>query len=225
MKTVVLSLGGSILVQEKINVDFLKAFKQFIEKHISQGYRFIIIVGGGRTCREYQNAAKDVAMVHPEDLDWLGIHATRLNAHLIRTIFKDYSNPVVVKDPTKKKDFNENILVAAGWKPGWSTDYDAVLLAKNYGVKTIINMTNTDYVCDKDPNKNADARPLKDISWSNFRKLVGNEWKPGLNMPFDPVASKLASELKLKVIIVCGTDIENLGNILSGKDFKGTTIS
>ena len=222
-ETVIISLGGSIVVQDKINTDFLKKFRSLILKHLPTK-RFFIIIGGGKTAREYQNAALEVSGVDDEDRDWIGIHATRLNAHLLRTIFKEHAYPKVVKDPTEKISFKESIAIAAGWKPGFSTDYDAVLIAKNHGAKTIINVTNTDFVYDKDPKKSPEAKPIKSISWKAFRKIAGNKWSPGLSSPFDPVASKLAEKLKMKVIIT-GPDLENLEKIIEEKEFRGTTIN
>ena len=115
-------------------------------------------------------------------------------------------------------------LVAAGWRPGWSTDYVATILAERLGAKTVINLSNIKYVYSSDPKKNKDAKKIKEINWHDFRKIVGNKWDPGLNMPFDPVASKHAEELGLKVIIAEGKNIKNLENIFEGKEFQGTLI-
>ena len=57
-----------------------------------------------------------------------------------------------------------------------------------------------------------------------MRKLVGDKWIPGVNVPFDPVATKRASELGLKVITAAGNDIPNMKRILTGTEFEGTTI-
>jgi uridylate kinase len=44
-------------------------------------------------------------------------------------------------------------------------------------------------------------------------------------MPFDPIASKHAQEIGLKVIIAEGKNIENLSRILNGEEgFEGTLI-
>ena len=113
---------------------------------------------------------------------------------------------------------------SAGWKPGWSTDYDAVLLAKNFGVSEIINMSNIDYVYDKDPKKFKDAKKIEKTSWKDYTNLVGNKWKAGMNVPFDPIAAKEAQKSGMKVCII-GKDLENLENLLNGKKFKGTVIN
>lgn len=223
MKTIIISLGGSIIVPDKIDISFLKNFKNLINNFVKKNYRFIIYCGGGSTARMYQNAYKKIIGENQEALDWIGINATYLNAVLLKTIFYGIAEEYIIQDPIKKIKFDKKILVAAGWKPGWSTDYDAVLVAKNLGVDEIINMSNIDYVYNKDPNKFKDAKPIKQISWKNFRKLVGSKWKAGLSMPFDPIAAKEAEKIKLKVIIL-GRDLDNLSDFLNNKKFKGTII-
>src|SRR3990167_9789064 len=156
METVILSVGGSLIVsKDGIDTHFLSALNLFIRKHIKSGRRFFIVVGGGQTARTYRNAGKDVIgeLTH-EDLDWIGIHATRLNAHLIRTIFQDIAHPRIIENYDKRLyNAKEQVIIAAGWKPGWSTDYCSVLIARDYGASVIINLSNIDYVYDKDPNK------------------------------------------------------------------------
>jgi uridylate kinase len=192
---------------------------------VADGQRFVLITGGGRTARNYQAAASSVVKLENDDIDWLGIHATRINAHLIRTIFHDIAHPRIVKHPTEKIDWSGSLLVAAGWKPGFSTDYDAVLIAKQVGAKTIINLSNISHVYSGDPRHDKDAKPLKDISWTAYRSIIPAEWQPGLNSPFDPIASKLAEKSGLKVLITNGANLNNLKKALLGLKFRGTTIS
>lgn len=224
--TLVISVGGSLVVpRDGIDSQFIKDFKKLLTKHIKLGWKFVIVVGGGGTARQYQEAARKVGKLDREDLDWLGIHATRLNGHLLRTAFRDVAHPVMIKDPTAPlKRWTKPVLVAAGWKPGWSTDYVATRLAKRLGSKVVVNLSNIDYVYDKDPNKHKDAEVIYDIAWKEFRKIVGNEWDPGMNVPFDPVASRLAHRSGIKVAILNGKNIKNLDGLLKGKKFIGTVI-
>jgi uridylate kinase len=115
--------------------------------------------------------------------------------------------------------------VASGWKPGFSTDYDAVLLAERFKADSVINLSNIEQVYSDDPKKNPDAKPIDKISWPDFCRLVGDEWVPGKNVPFDPVASRHASKIGLKVIFAAGRNLENLKKILSGEVFLGTVIN
>lgn len=225
VRTVVISLGGSIIVPDKIDVKFLKGFKKVIIEFVEKGNKAIIVCGGGKTCRRYQEAAAKVSNLRNEDLDWIGIHTTRLNAQLVKTLFLGIVNEKVIHNPNEKIDFKKKVLIVSGWKPGFSTDYDAVMLAENFNVKTVVNMSNIAYIYDKDPNGNDDARSIKKISWKNFRKIVGDKWDPGLNTPFDPVAAREAEKIGLKVIILKGTDLVNFKNFLDEKEFNGTVIS
>ncbi|MDP3987843.1 MAG: UMP kinase [Candidatus Levybacteria bacterium] len=225
---IVISVGGSLVVPNGgIDNDFLSGFNTFIRNKLSDNTRqFFLIVGGGAIARHYQQAGREILGhdVAADDLDWLAIHATRLNAQLIRTIFKDVAHPFVLKHYEIIRKATESVVVAAGWKPGWSTDYDAVLLCEDYGAKTVINLSNIDMVYDKDPNKFEDAKAIDKISWADFRKIVGNEWSPGLNAPFDPVAAKKAQELGIKVVVLNGKNFENLEKYFKGEEFVGTVI-
>lgn len=221
-KTIIMSLGGSVIVPNTIDVKFLKDFKKIIEKFVKKGYNFVIYCGGGKIARDYQKAASEFKISN-RDLDWIGIYATILNANFVRVLFGNIAEDFIVTNPTSKIKFNKKVLIAAGWKPGWSTDYDAVLLAKNLKINTIINMSNIDYVYDKDPKKFKDAKKIKNISWKWFRNIIGNKWKAGLNMPFDPVAAKKSEKLKLKVLVI-GKNLRNFESLLNNKKFEGTII-
>lgn len=224
-KSIVISLGGSLIVpSEGIDIPFLEKFGRFVRQKVAQGWRFFIVTGGGSTARYYQKAARKIGTLVRDDIDWLGIHATRLNAHLIRTIFRDIAHLRVVRDPYDVGITNEPVVVAAGWKPGWSTDFIATSIAKEAGIKTLVNMIDIPMVYDKDPKKYKNAKPIKEMDWRSFFKIVGRKWDPGANVPFDPVASKLAQEIGLKVIILKGTDFENLEKVFSGRKFVGTVI-
>jgi uridylate kinase len=223
-KIYLISLGGSLLVPNEIDLNFLRKFYKLILSEISKGNKFIIIVGGGKIARKYQVVAKKFNKISTEDLDWLGIHATRLNAHLLLTIFRKYAHYRVIKNPKEKVAFKEKILIAAGWKPGFSTDYDAVLLAKTYNSDTVINLTNVDYVYDKDPKKFKNAKYFEKITWTDYLRLINSKWAPGLSAPFDPIASKLAKRLKLNCVILNGNRLQELEKFLQNKKFIGTII-
>ncbi len=206
-----------------INIFLLKKLKTLLSKMSRSGHRFVIVVGGGSTCRDYQNAARKAGVKSKDDLDWIGIACSRANAELVRSIFGKLASQQIVTDPTKPIKPGK-VIVAGGWKPGWSTDYVAVKLAKKLRAQEVINISNIKYVFDKDPSKHKDAKPLKEITWKDFKKLVGSKWNPGLNMPFDPIATKLAARHGLEVMVADGKNLKNLENILKGKSFTGTRI-
>jgi uridylate kinase len=226
---VVISVGGSLIVPNGgIDTQFLINLNKFVRKQLAKNKKrqFFLVVGGGSTARHYRDAAADVIghEISDDDKDWIGIHATRLNAHLVRTIFRDIAHPFIIKHYEIIRRVEEPVIVAAGWKPGWSTDFDSILLCEDYNVKEVINLSNIDKVYDKDPKQFRDAKPIDKTNWAKFRKIVGDKWIPGINAPFDPVAAKKAQELKVKVVVMNGYNFDNLENYFNGKKFVGTVI-
>lgn len=229
MSTKVLSVGGSIVAPEFPDSDFVRKFvsmvAEFLDSH--PGDRLILVVGGGGPARLYQKAFREVVsegLAETDAADWIGIMATRLNAQLVKACLGSLCQNSVVTDPTAPVEFFGRVLVAAGWKPGFSTDNDAVLLAEKFGADMVVNLSNIEKVYTDDPRKNPDARPLDTISWADFRKMVGDEWVPGKNCPFDPIASRRAESLGLAVVCAGGRNIENTRAILEGREYVGTTI-
>lgn len=222
---IVISVGGSLIVPEYIDPVFLAKFKEIIETEVAKGKKFIIICGGGKTARNYQKATQLVTKLKPDEIDWIGIHATRLNAQLIKTIFHPLAEAVIVHDPSEKIVFKKKILIASGWKPGRSTDYCAVLLAKRFKAEKLVNLSNINYVYDKDPKKYFDAKPLLTVGWKDFRNIIPKKWDPGLSSPFDPVASREAQKSNIKVAIINGENLRELDNFIYDKPFDGTLIS
>lgn len=225
MGTYVIAVGGSLIVPEEINTTFLHAFKQLIMKRIEKGDKFILIAGGGKVARKYRDAGAEVGEIDNEDKDWLGIHCTRLNAHLLRTIFKKHAYPVIFKnfdDPLNA--FKEPILIGAGMRPGRSSDFPAVFLAQRFGASHVINLSNIEYVYTEDPRLNPDAEKLERVSWEKYLDIIGTTWDPGMSAPFDPIASQEAQKHKIKVAMVNGTKLGNLEKFFEGEDFGGTLI-
>jgi uridylate kinase len=224
METIIISLGGSLIIPEEIDVNFLKEFKNLILSEVEKGKKFIIVTGGGKICRKYQKVAKEISNPSSEDLDWIGIASLKLNAELLRVIFAEYAYKEVISNLSNNFPFEKPIVIGAAYKPGQSTDFDAVLGAKTVGTKKIINLSNTDYIYDSDPKINPNAKKFEQISWPEYRKLIPKEWNPGLNSPFDPMASEMAEKEGIEVIIMNGKPIDNLANYLNGEQFQGTVI-
>lgn len=139
----------------------------------------------------------------------------------------DIAHPRIIENYNRRLiDQNKYpVVVAAGWKPGWSTDYCAVLVAKDYHVNTVINMSNIEMVFDRDPKKDPKATPIEKTNWPYFRSLVGDNWTPGMNVPFDPIASKLAEQIDLTLIVLQGDNLDNLEKVFAGKKFTGTVVT
>jgi uridylate kinase len=224
-KTIVISLGGSLVVPSTVDTLFLSKLKVLVEKKISQGFRFLFIVGGGKICRTYQEALSEVRpTTTTEDLDWLGIYTTQFNAQLVRLVFKDDADQNVAGDPYDVGSITAPIIIAAGARPGSSTDLGAIRAAEKLGAHHVINLSNISHVYDMDPRENPQAQKFETLSWQQYRSFIPTEWTPGLSTPFDPIAAKKAEELGITVAIMSG-DLENFERYLDGQEFVGTVIS
>lgn len=223
-KAIVISLGGSLLCPDAPDVVFLSSFAGFAKKNFAET-KAVIVCGGGATARKYMAAAKQAGSPDDELLDWMGIESTKLNAMLLKAALGNFAAKKIMNDPTKKISFGKNqVVLYSGWKPGHSTDNDAVIIAKNMGVKFVLNLSNQDYVYTADPNVNHSAKPLLKISWKQFMEMFDGKWKPGMHIPFDIVGAKIAAKEKIKIIVAHGRNISNTENIIAGRPFKGTII-
>ena len=186
-KTVIVALGGSVVYPEGIDIQFLREFKKFVFSLTSHGERFVFVVGGGHVARTYIEAASKVTKLTDEDKDWLGIHATRTNAHLMRAVFKDIANPVVMDARGKIKKLTYPVTIASGWHPGWSTDYVAMAIAEDFRIPEIVVSGKPAYVYDKDPREYKNAKPFEAVSWKEYRKLIPKNGLRGRMRPSIPL--------------------------------------
>ena len=212
-------------VPDGIDIDFLKQFSAFVRRFVKKGYKFVIVIGGGRVCRIYQDAASKISpLVTDLDKDWIGIATTQLNAHLLRAIFGDIAELEIIRDYNDLKNLRRPVVIGCGILPGHSTDYDTTLAAINLGANYFINAGKPDHVYDSDPNMNKSAKKFTKLTWKEYRNIIPKKWSPGLNSPIDPIAARLCEKKDIKAIVLYGRDLKNLARAIEGKKFSGTTI-
>ena len=208
---VVISIGGSILYPN--DFDYRLALE--IKKILKKKDKYKIVAGGGKLARDL---IFQLNFLNEEDKHRIGIMATNINAFVLSKIlnfkFLDI-NPKLIG----LKNFNT---VSGGYKPGWSTDVDAAIIAKYWKADLFLNMTNVKYVYDKDPRKYKDAKPFKEISFDELIKIQGHKYSPGMHYVLDPRAVKILKKSKTRTYIFSG--IENLRKIIEGKEFIGTKV-
>lgn len=232
-KIFVIKLGGSIIFPKLgyINTNYLERLKKILQEYINQGNRFILIIGGGAICRWYQDYAKKYLGIYSgEDLNRIGAAVTRANAEVVRSFFGDLAYPENYHNFKRTVCWTQPILVASAWKPGQSTDADAILLAKKFNSQTLMVASNTDYIYTRDPRKDHDVRPLTSLTYDTYQKLLRKitdptKHLPGAHVPFDVSATRLAKTSGIKVIFLNGENMLNFEKALQGKDFIGTTIT
>lgn len=221
METIIISLGGSAIIPDKVDYKYLEEFKKIINKH-NKKYKFIIVTGGGKTARTYIEA------IHKEKLSeklasLLGISTTRLNARLVAGFFKIKGKiPETIEEVKKSK--NKLIICGAlGFRPNMTSDANAADLAKIFKAKAFINITNIKGVFTKNPLTNKAARFIPEISHKDFNKMAQRiKFKAGQHFVLDQTASKIILKNKIPTIILKGNN--NLDKFLSNKKFSGTII-
>ena len=188
MKTVVISVGGSIIVPGKVDLNFLKRLKATINR-ISKNYKIVICTGGGATAREYISILRR-AGIDRKTQDMVGIAVTRLNARLLISGIRD-AYPDVVENVSDALKIEDRVAVMGGTVPGHTTDAVSALLAESWGADLLINATNVDGIYDKDPNKFSDAKKFDKISPAELVKMCAEgEMSAGPSVIIDLLAAK-----------------------------------
>ena len=230
---IIIKLGGSLVVPEEHSFDkvYLENFRDCLKEHIDEGQRFVIVIGGGKICRWYQNEARRLSIDNNADLNWIGAYVTRVNAEIVNAFFKPLSHDGIYYKFDEEIEFAKPILTVGAWKPGKSTNMDAVLMAEKFGSQSIINLSNVDHVYDKNPHEYPDAKPLEKVSWEDYEKIIEcrtgkykRKHKAGDHLPFDPIATQKEKELGLQVYFIDGNNFESVDNVCNKEDFEGTRI-
>lgn len=225
-REVVLSLGGSLIIPDKVDIKFLKEFKKVILKNTKK-YKFIIVCGGGSIARKYIHALKKSGI--SETLQsFSGISATRMNARFMSYFFEKNPEQGIphTMEALRKHIKKEKVIFcgALEYKPNQTSDSTAAEIARHF--KTIfINLTNVSGLYDKNPLKNRNAKFISEISWKEFDKMANKDkFKPGQHFVLDQTASGVILKNKITTYIV-GKDLKQLNNLLNDEKFKGTIIS
>jgi len=216
----VISLGGSVIVPDGPDSRFIRSFVRFIRR-VSRRRRVFIITGGGATARRFVAAARQAGVRDQRSLHWIGVRACQLNAMMLQAAFGLPGEAVTDRSALART--RGRTVVVAPSVPGTTSDYGSVLVARSVGASDIINLSNVDGVYTADPRTHRHARRIPSMTWTEFRRQFSGRLKPGMHVPFDPVASRLAERLGFRVIVV-GRNLNNLNRLISGRIFTGTRI-
>ena len=222
---IVISLGGSLIIPEKIGYKFLNKFKKILRKYYRM-YKFVIVCGGGTIARKYISALEKEGKSKRE-LSFAGIRATRMNANFLMQFFGKEANdglPLNMKDI--KSNLAKNSVVVCGalrYSNNSTSDTTAAKIAYYIGID-FINITNVKGLYNKDPKKYKNAKFISKISWKEFEKMaLKTKFKAGQHFVLDQQAAVLIKKNEIKTYII-GNDLKNLERILKEKKFEGTLI-
>jgi uridylate kinase len=225
MDTVVISIGGSVLVPHENDADYLKALSDLL-KRLSTTHKLYIVTGGGRIARYYIKTGRGLG-ASEHFLDELGIFVTRLNAKLLAKAIGDLANP----EPTENLDdaFDEGknfqIVIMGGTVPGHTTDAVSAMLAERVKAARLVNATSVDGVYDSDPKINKDAKKFNKMTYAQLFKITSkSQGIAGPTVIFDPKGSDIIGKAKIPLYVCHGRDLKALENAITGKEFEGTII-
>ncbi len=226
MKTLVISLGGSLIIPNKVNYSFLNKFKSTLRKFY-RTHKFVVVCGGGEIARKYiSNLSKEHKSKY--EVSQAGIRATRMNAMFMTQFFGKDANSRLPRDMKElKNELEKNKIIFCGalrYVPNSTSDCTAAKLA--HFLKTnFINMTNTKGLYSSNPLTNKKAKFITYESWKNFEKrALKIPYHSGQHFVLDQNASTIIRKYKITTYII-GENLVNLENIFKGKKFTGTTIS
>jgi uridylate kinase len=222
MKTVVVSIGGSVVLSDEADALFLTKLTTLFKK-ISKEYKLFVIVGGGKIARRYIQLGRELGF-DEDTLDLIGIDVTRVNARIITNLL-DASNKEIPHTTTEALTFELPIVVMGGTDPRHSTDLVGAELAEKTHAVRFVNATNVDGIYDKDPNKYKDAKQLKEVSIDQLIAQYGTKWgSAGKNIFMDEPALEIIQRAKIPTFIVNGKRLDQLEKALTGQPFDGTKI-
>lgn len=223
METIVISIGGSVLLSPETNNAFFTKFVNLLTK-LRKQYKLYLVVGGGKTAREYISIGRSLQL-NEESLDRIGIAITRVNASLLASLIKD-ANTDIPTTTDDAKTIDNPIIIMGGTTPGHSTDMVGAELAEKVHAHRFVIATNVDGVYDKDPNKYTDANQLPEISIDALVETYGTAWTvAGSNIVIDGPALQIIKQAKIPTVVVNGKRLDQLERAITGKPFDGTNIT
>ena len=219
---IVITLGGSVIIRDhdpQLFQDYAEVLKSINEEH-----DLFVVVGGGKTARDYIGIARGIGA--SEALcDDVGIDVTRLNARLLCMALSTFAYPRITENFHKALEFatSGRIVVMGGTEPAHSTDAVGSILAEFVGADLLINATSVDGLYDKDPKKHSDAKLFREVTPSQMMGcLAGNEVKAGTYEFLDHTAIQIIKRSGIKTVILNGENPENIKRAL--KERIGTLI-
>lgn len=222
MKTVVVSIGGSVVLSDEADALFLKKLTALFSS-ISDDFKLFVIVGGGKIARRYIQLGRNLGF-DEDTLDLIGIDVTRVNARIIANLL-EVSNKEIPRTTSDALQLDFPIVVMGGTDPKHSTDTVGAELAEKTKAIRFVNATNVDGIYDKDPNKYKDAKQLKQVSIEQLIAQYGTKWgAAGKNIFMDEPALEIIQRAKVPTFIVNGKRLDELEKALRGQSFDGTRI-
>jgi uridylate kinase len=225
MAVLALSIGGSIILPDNEEVEYLKKLAKLLITQ-SKKNKLFIVVGGGKLARDYIKLARKLG-ADEAYLDDIGIASTRLNARLLIAALAGHAYPKPAKDLDEAwiASRSHSIVVMGGTHPGHTTDAVAAMLGERVGADRFINATAVDGVYSADPKKDPKAKKYKKLTPQKLLDLtITSEHTAGPHIVIDPLAARIIQRSGIPTFVVHGGDLKAVQDAMAGKAAAGTLI-
>lgn len=221
-QSIVISLGGSVVVAEETPPSFFSELTSLIQR-FKQKYTIYLVIGGGGPARRYIQRGRTLQLTE-DQLDELGIMITRVNARLLSFILET-GQDTIPESTLEALTYDTPLVLMGGTTPGHSTDFVGAELSVKTKAYRYVIATNVDGVYDKDPRTHTDARFLPVVHINDLLKQYGPQWNiAGSNMVIDGPALQLIKDNNIHTCVINGNNLNELAHILDKKPFYGTEI-
>lgn len=222
----VLSLGGSVLLMGDGDRAYLGALAEMLLR-VAQTRPLAIVVGGGRTARQYIALGREMGLSEVE-LDELGIDVTRLHAKLVAHLLGPDAPPRPPASITEAAGEVSRwpVVVMGGTEPGHTTDGVAALLAERVHAGLMVNATSVQGLFDSDPRTHPEAQLIPRMGFAEFVTWVRERTagKAGQEFVFDRLGAESLARSKIPLAVVNGRELKNLEAALEGRAFAGSWV-
>lgn len=224
MERVVISVGGSVLIPEKNDSEYIHALAEVLDR-CSSTVDIAVVCGGGRIARYYASIGRMLGGTDRQ-LDELGIGITRVNAGLLSIALGESSAGICsTPEECASKAGGGLVAVMGGTGPGHTTDAVAAMIAREMKADRIINASNVDAVYSEDPRTNPNAKRFKEMTMSQLKEVVYKEHRACRSSVFDPLGVSMSMVDGRDIYMVDGRDLAELENAILGRPIKGTRVS
>lgn len=211
--------NGDIIDGERLN-EFANVVKAIHDDGVAVG----IVIGAGNI---YRGRTYEKLKIEQSDADYMGMLGTNINCLALYSKLKSigvpciYASAVAFKQVGEEYDIERSnkyleegkvVLFAGGTgKPFCSTDTAAAQRAVENNIDAILmGKSGVDGIYDKDPNKNKDARFIKELK---YQEIIDQN----LGV-IDVGAAKILNNTNVVVKIFAASDVKNYVKVANGED-------
>ncbi|MDY6779689.1 MAG: UMP kinase [Halobacteria archaeon] len=221
---IVVSIGGSVLVPD-LSSETVSRYARAIER-ISDDHSLSVVVGGGKTARDYIDVARDLG-ANDSICDYMGIDVTRINARLLISALPESAYP---EPPTSYREAedalaDDKVPIMGGMAPGQTTDAVAAVFSEYTNADLLVYATSVDGVYTSDPSSDDDAERFDRLTPEELVEVVmQTQLSAGSNSVVDALAAKIIERSGVRTLVLDGTDPENLEDAVLEGVHTGTEV-